>query len=276
MSKSSQHRSSSSIPRWIDAPVARLGSWFLDKLGAVQQVGLATVQLLQAFGWLFRRPFRWHLFFKQMEFVGNRSLGMVLLTGLFTGMVITFQLYRTLRDFGSESIVGGVVAVAMARELGPVLSALMINARAGSAIAAEIGSMRVTEQIDALHALGVSPIQYLFTPRIIAGLLMTPLLTIIANIVGVAGGYLVGVGLLGVDGGLFLANVYNFVTVSDLAQGLCKAAVFGLLLTHVGAFKGYNTSGGAEGVGRATTEAVVVSAVGILFADYLITVFWQS
>ena len=223
-----------------------------------------------------RRPFRIGLFFKQMEFIGNKSLGVVILTGMFTGMVLSFQTYRSLREFSSETIVGGLVAVSMTRELGPVLSSLMVNARAGSAIAAEIGTMRVTEQIDALFALAVNPVQYLVTPRVLAGLIMVPMLTAVADITGVFGGYLVGVILLGVDPGIFMAKVVDFVTLSDIMQGTVKAAAFGTLLTLVAAYKGYTTSGGAEGVGRATTEAVVVSAVLILFADYLITVFWQS
>lgn len=253
--------------------VEALGSWGLAALTGMGSFGMFFGDAVRL---AFRPPFRLHLFIKQMEFIGNRSLGVVLLTGLFTGMVMTFQIYRALRDFSSETIVGGLVAVSMARELGPVLSALMVNARAGSAIAAEVGTMRVTEQIDALFALGVNPVQYLFTPRLVAGMVMLPLLTAIANVTGVLGGYLVGVLLLGVDGGIFMAKVYDFVSFSDILQGSVKAAVFGLILTHMGAYKGYTTSGGAEGVGRATTEAVVASAVAILFSDYLITVFWQS
>ncbi len=245
-------------------------------LGSVSGVGQCGILFGQALALLVRRPFRLTLFFKQMEFIGNRSLGVVILTGLFTGMVLTFQTYRSLRDFSSESIVGGLVAVAMVRELGPVLSSLMVNARAGSAIAAELGTMRVTEQIDALFALAVNPVQYLVTPRVLAGLVMVPMLTAIADMTGIAGGYLVGVMLLKVDPGIFWAKIIDFVTLGDIMQGTVKAATFGTLLTMVAAYKGYNTSGGAEGVGRATTEAVVISAVMILFSDYLITVFWQS
>jgi len=253
--------------------VARLGAWSMDNLTGLGRCGL---QFGEAVRQAFRPPFRLHLLLKQMEFIGNKSLGVVLLTGMFTGMVMTFQLYRTLRDFSSETIVGGVVAVAMVRELGPVLSSLMVNARAGSAIAAELGTMRVTEQIDALFALGVNPIQYLFTPRILAGLLMQPILTALSNVTAIAGGYLVGVWLLGVDSGIFMAKVWDFLHWGDIVQGNVKAAVFGMILTTIGCYKGYNTSGGAEGVGRATTEAVVASAVSILFSDYLITVFWQT
>jgi len=255
-----------------------------DRIERLGGTALRSVNGVGAFGILFgqslalalRRPFRVQQFFKQMEFIGNKSLGVVILTGMFTGMVLTFQTYRSLRDFSSETIVGGIVAVSMARELGPVLSALMVNARAGSAIAAEIGTMRVTEQIDALFALAVNPVQYLITPRVLAGLIMVPILTAIADVTGILGGYLVGVLLLGVDPGIFMAKIVDFVTLGDIMQGTVKAATFGTLLTQVAAYKGYTTYGGAEGVGRATTEAVVASAVLILFADYLITVFWQS
>lgn len=255
------------------AQVERLGAGFL---GILQESGGIGIQFAQALALAFRPPFRLRLLVRQMEFIGNKSLGVVLLTGLFTGMVMTFQSYRSLRDFGSESIVGGIVAVAMVRELGPVLSSLMVTARAGSAIAAELGTMRVTEQIDALYSLAVNPIQYLVTPRVLAGLIMLPMLTAISDLTGIAGGYLVGVLLLGIDPGIFIAKIIDFVTLSDIAQGACKSAVFGLLLAQVGAYKGYTTSGGAEGVGRATTQAVVVASVLILLSDYLITVFWQS
>jgi|SRR5579863_4869347 phospholipid/cholesterol/gamma-HCH transport system permease protein len=257
----------------VTAPVERVGRGSMKQLDGL---GLCGLQFWEALRQLFRKPFRFHLLIKQMEFIGNKSLGVTLLTGMFTGMVMTFQLYRTLRLFSSETIVGGVVAVAMVRELGPVLSSLMVNARAGSAIAAEIGTMKVTEQVDALFALGVSPIQYLFTPRVLAGFLMQPLLTAIADVTAVAGGYMVGVLLLGVDPGIFMAKVWDYLDVGDILQGTVKACVFGLILTHVGCYKGYNTDGGAEGVGRATTDAVVVSAIAILFSDYLITVFWQT
>lgn len=261
------------IATFLTGRVETLGGTALNSLHGI---GLCGLQFSEALVQATRPPYRIALLFKQLEFIGNKSLGVVLLTGMFTGMVMTFQSYRSLRDFGSESIVGGLVAVAMVRELGPVLSALMVNARAGSAVAAEIGTMRVTEQIDALFALGINTVQYLFTPRVLAGVIMLPFLTAIADITGVLGGYLVGVSLLGVDSGIFLAKVIDFVTLSDILQGTVKAAIFGLILTQIGTYKGYNTSGGAEGVGRATTEAVVMSAILILISDYLITVFWQS
>ncbi len=257
---------------------ARLGIEQLGKtsINWLEETGALGLQFIQTFRLAFCPPYRWKLLFKQMEFIGNKSLGIVVLSGLFTGMVLTFQSYRSLREFGSESIVGGLVAVSMVRELGPVLSALMVNARAGSAIAAEVASMRVTEQIDALLAMAVNPIQYLITPRVLAGLIMMPMLTVIADLTGLMGSYLVGVLLLKVDPGIFVTKIRDFLSFSDILQGSFKAAVFGITLTQVGCFNGYHTHGGAEGVGRATTKAVVVSSVLILMFDYLITVFWQS
>lgn len=264
------------LQRSLNLVTMRIEALGAAALRGLTDLGAGGVLFGQAVAAIVRPPFRFGELLKQMEFIGNKSLGVVILTGLFTGMVMTFQLYRALRDFGSETIVGGLVAVAMVRELGPVLSSLMVNARAGSAIAAQIGTMRVTEQVDALFALAVNPVQYLVTPRVIAGMIMLPMLGAISNVTGVAGGYLVGVWLLGVDPGIFMANVYAFVSFGDIMQGTVKASVFGTLLTMIGAYKGYTTTGGAEGVGRATTEAVVISAVSILFSDYLITVFWQT
>ncbi|MEL0220011.1 MAG: ABC transporter permease [Deltaproteobacteria bacterium] len=238
---------------------------------SIAGVGRATLLLLEAFSALVSPPF----FFKQMEFIGNKSLWITILTGTFTGMVLTIQSYFALKTFSSESIVGGMVAVSMTRELGPVLTALMVNARAGSAIAAELGTMRVTEQIDALQSLAVNPVQYLVTPRILAGLVMLPSLTMVANFTGILGSYLVGVLLLGVDSGIFLSKIESFVELRDIWGSLIKAAIFGVVLTHVGCYKGYFTENGAEGVGRATTEAVSFSAVFILFSDYIFTSFWQ-
>ena len=252
----------------------------IEKLGAntlkiTHGVGASGVLFSEAFFLIFCPPFRFHLFFKQMEFIGNKSIWITILTGTFTGMVLTIQSYFALKQFSSESIVGGMVAASMTRELGPVLTALMVNARAGSAIAAEIGTMRVTEQIDALQSLAVNPVQYLISPRIVAGVLMLPMLTAIANVTGVLGGYMIGVGLLGIDEGIFWAKTKDFVEFKDIVGSLLKAALFGLTLTFVGCYKGYYTTNGAEGVGRSTTEAVSFSAIFILLSDYIFTSFWQ-
>ena len=221
--------------------------------------------------WFVRPPVRWRLFFKQMEFVGVGSLFVVLLTGLFTGMVLALQTYHAFRMFSAESLVGATVALSMTRELGPVITALMVAGRAGSAIAAEIGTMRVTEQIDALAVMAINPVQYLVLPRLVAGVIMLPLLTAISDFVGVVGGYMVGVNLLGINAGLFMNKIYEYVELEDIYNGLTKAAVFGLILTLVGCYKGFYTRGGAEGVGRATTQAVVLASIMILMSDYVLT-----
>jgi phospholipid/cholesterol/gamma-HCH transport system permease protein len=164
----------------------------------------------------------------------------------------------------------------MTRELGPVITALMVTGRAGSAMAAEIGSMRVSEQIDALRVMAVPPVQYLVMPRVLAGLIMLPLLTALSDFIGVVGGYLVGVKLLGINSGMFLGRIYDLVEPNDIFNGLIKAAVFGVILTLTGCYKGYYATGGAEGVGRATTDAVVVSSVLILSSDYIMTALMMN
>ncbi len=216
-------------------------------------------------------PFRIKLIFKQIEFIGINSILVVILTGTFTGMVFAFQSYIGFSKFGAEHMVGTVVALGMARELGPVLSSIMVTARAGSAITAEIGTMRVTEQIDALQALSVEPIQYLVSPRIIAGIIIMPLLDILAVFCGILGGYLVSVELLDINKYLFLDGIYQFTELADVFNGMIKATVFGFILTLVGSYKGFYTGGGAEGVGRSTTQSVVMSCVLILIFDYLLT-----
>lgn len=249
---------------------------FLAALGRValsmlQEAGRMMLLLLEAVFWLIRPPWRWRLYFKQMEFIGVNSLFVVALTSLFTGMVLALQTYYAFRMFSAETLVGATVALSMTRELGPVITALMVTGRAGSAMAAEIGTMRVTEQVDALTVMAINPVQYLVLPRIVAGIIMLPLLTAISDFVGIVGGYLVGVKLLGIHGGLFMNKIYEYVEFSDIYNGLTKAACFGLILTLVGCYKGFYTRGGAEGVGRATTQAVVLSSVLILTSDYVLT-----
>lgn len=236
-----------------------------SELGGIQLLFIKSLALT------FVPPFRFHNLFKQMEFIGVNSLFIVILTGIFTGMVLALQGYIGLRKFGGENLMGGIVILSLAREMGPVMTALMVNARAGSAIAAELGTMRVTEQIDALQIMAINPIHYLIVPRIWAGILVLPLLTAINILVGTMGGYFVGVVLLGINPGVYMDKTVNWLELSDLVQGMVKAVFFGLILTLIGCYKGYNTTGGAEGVGRATTEAVVVSSVAILIGTYVIT-----
>ncbi|MBI5606788.1 MAG: ABC transporter permease [Deltaproteobacteria bacterium] len=238
---------------------------FLFELGGI------LLMFLRSMAWTFIPPFRIRNLIKQMEFVGVKSLFIVVLTGVFSGMVLALQSYHGFRKFGGESLMGGIVALSLAREMGPVMTALMVNARAGSAVAAELGTMRVTEQIDALEIMAINSIQYLVVPRIWAGILMVPILTAINIFVGIIGGYFVGVVLLKINSGVFINKMINMMELDDLVQGMVKSVVFGLILTLVGCYKGYHTSGGAEGVGRATTEAVVIASVSILIGTYVIT-----
>ncbi len=202
--------------------------------------------------------------------VGADSIFVVILTGFFTGGVFTLQVIYGFRMFSAESLVGPTVALGICRELGPVLTALMVTGRVGSAMAAELGSMRVSEQIDALTILGADPVKFLISPRLLAGLLMLPFLTIVADFTGVLGGYLVAI-VKGVDGGQFMARIHEHVLLSDVLNGLIKSTVFGGILSSVGCYMGFYTKGGAEGVGKSTTTAVVVSYVAILVGDFLLT-----
>ncbi len=240
-------------------------------LSFLSELGEILLMLVRSLAWTFIPPFRLRNLIKQMEFIGVKSLFIVVLTGVFSGMVLALQSYHGFRKFGGESLMGGIVALSLAREMGPVMTALIVNARAGSAIAAELGTMRVTEQIDALQMMAINPIQYLVVPRIWAGILMLPLLTAINILVGIFGGYFVGVILLNINSGVYINKMINMVETADLIQGMVKSVFFGLILTLIGCYKGYNTYGGAEGVGRATTEAVVITSVSILIGTYVIT-----
>ena len=248
----------------------------LDRLGravlaGVEEMGKIILLFVSVLVWMFRPPFKLRNIFKQMEFVGVKSIFVVVLTGTFTGMVMALQGYHGFRMFSAESLVGGTVALGMTRELGPVLTSLMVTARAGSAMAAELGTMRVTEQIDALYVMAANPVKHLIVPRVIAGVLMVPLLTVVADFTGILGGYFVGVHILGINSGIFIKNITRLVDLNDIYNGLVKAACFGLILSLVGCYKGFNTYGGAEGVGRATTEAVVLASIAILISDYFLT-----
>ncbi|MCD8568447.1 MAG: ABC transporter permease [Geovibrio sp.] len=248
---------------------------FIGRPFTVMSVGAGRLFLLfwETLRVAFVPPYRFRLFIKQVEFIGVNSLSVIILTGSFTGMVFAFQSYIGFSKFGAEYLVGTVVTLGMARELGPVLSAIMVAARAGSAITAEIGTMKVTEQIDALSSLAVDPVQYLFVPRILAGVFVMPLLNAVAVFCGTVGGIFVGVTILGINKTLYMENMYRYIDLSDFINGMVKSVVFGLLVTLVGCYKGYYTSGGAEGVGKATTESVVLACILILVFDYILTAF---
>lgn len=237
----------------------------------LDNVGNVITLTFQTLVWLVRPPFRLGQFLAAMEFLGVQSIFIVGLTGTFSGMVVTLQTSHALRAFSAEGQVGGIVAVSLLRELAPVFSAIMVTARAGSAMAAELGNMRVTEQIDAIATMGVSPVQYLLSPRLFAAVVMLPLLCVLYSSVGMAGSYLVGVIWLGGDMGVFLQSVRNLAVPKDLFMGLIKAAVFGFILCSVSCRHGFYASGGARGVGLATTRAVVESSVTVLIANYVLT-----
>ncbi len=203
--------------------------------------------------------------------VGVEGLPVVLLTAVFTGAVLALQTYTGFKRFHAEAYVGSVVALSMLRELAPVLAGLMVAGRSGSAMAAEIGSMRVTEQIDALVALATDPVQYLFVPRVLAGTIVLPMLVVLSNAFGIGGGYLVAVKLLGSNPVVYETNTFQYLAMNDLWSGLVKAAVFGFLLTLIGCQQGFDTKGGAEGVGRSTTAAVVLGSLAILVSDFFLT-----
>ncbi len=238
---------------------------FLEAMGAMM------IFMVRTMYWSVRRPVFLKETVKQMDIIGVKSSLVIVLTGTFTGMVSALQANYGFRMFSAESMVGSVTALGLLRELGPVLASLMVTARAGSAMTAELGTMRVTEQIDALTVMGVNPYQYLILPRIVASTIMMPLLTLVFCGLGMVGAYIVGVDLLGIDKGLFMARIAQYVDYSDLNSGLIKAVCFGIILSFVGCFKGFTTTGGAEGVGKATTYSVVISSVSILIADYVLT-----
>ena len=225
----------------------------------------------EALFWGVRPPYRGRLFVEAMEFIGIGSIFLVSLTAVFVGGVLALQLVDGFRDFGAENQTGAVIGLALAREVGPVFAALMVTSRAGSAMTTEIGSMRVTNQIDALVTMAVNPVQYLVVPRLVAGFVMVPVLTMLFNVVGVMGAFFVAVALLGLDPGVFMDRLKWLVDWDDLSQGLIKAMVFGVAVTLIACRQGFYAKGGAAGVGRATNRAVVQSAIAILMLDYLVT-----
>ena len=237
----------------------------------IEEIGNIFLLFLQAIKWSLRPPLGFRNILKQMEEVGVRSIPVVLITAVSTGMVLALQSHTGFKRFNAESLVGTVVALSMTRELGPVLTALIVAGRAGAAMAAELGTMRVTEQIDALSTMAANPIKYLVVPRFLAGMLMLPILTIFSDAVGIAGGYFVAVQVLDVNPVVYLRRTTDFLEFDDIYGGLLKAFVFGIIIATVSCYKGFNTQGGAEGVGKATTGAVVLSSMLILISDYFLT-----
>ena len=240
-------------------------------LGFLREVGAIALFAAEAISHLFRPPFYARLFLKAFVEIAWFSLPVVALTAVFTGMVLALQSYTGFSRFNAEGAVANVVVLSITRELGPVLAGLMVAGRIGAAFAAEIGTMRVTDQIDALSTLSTNPMKYLVTPRLLAGTLALPLLVVVADILGVMGGWLIGTQQLGFASGAYLKSTFDFLHMADVVSGLIKAAVFGFIITLMGCWAGYQSGGGAQGVGRATTSAVVASSILILALDYVLT-----
>ncbi len=249
-------------------PIAALGRL---ALGFVIMLGELALFAAAGLSGLVRPPFHLRNFGRALMEIGYSSLPVVALTAVFTGMVLALQSYVGFSRFDSSSVIASVVVLSLTRELGPVLAGLMVAGRAGSAIAAEMGTMRVTDQIDALTTLATDPMRYLFTPRLLVGVIALPLLVVIADILGVAGGFLVSTVRLGFEPNAYLRDTVNYLHSNDVVSGLVKAAVFGFVIALMGCFHGYRSRGGAQGVGGATTAAVVSASVLILALDYLMT-----
>jgi phospholipid/cholesterol/gamma-HCH transport system permease protein len=248
--------------------IRKLGSRIIS---VFEDIGKTGVFLGSALFWTFVPPLKVGRVIKQISFIGVKSSLIVILTGAFTGMVLTLQTYYGMETFGATALLGPTVALALIRELGPVISALMITGRAGSALAAEIGIMRISEQIDAMEVMALNPFRYLIVPNLLAGIISFPLLASIFNTAGIFGGYVVAVQILGVSEGGFFGEMVNYLNIKDIRIGLYKSLSFGLIVTWISCYKGFNTSYGAEGVSKATTEAVVTSSVLILVWDYFLT-----
>lgn len=253
---------------FIVQAIERLGALIID---GVANLGNFVVFLIASLFYILVPPYKLRLTIRQLRTIGAESFFLVGLIGLFTGMVLGLQGYNTLHRFGSEGALGTVVALVLVRELGPVLAALMVTARAGSAMAAELGSMQATEQIDALSVMAINPVQYLVSPRVMAGVISLPLLTAMFDVIGIWGGWAVGVGLMGAPNGPFFNGIAQNMSGHDILTGVYKALVFGVVVMWVCCYKGYHAQRMATGVSRATTEAVVLSSVLILAWDYFLT-----
>lgn len=248
--------------------VSSVGRWTLN---LVQSLGRSVLFLATSLLYGVTPPYRFSRVIQQIKFIGAKSLVIVFITAIFTGMVLGLQGYYTLKKFGAVDMLGSAVALSIIRELGPVLCALMVTGRAGSAITAEIGIMKLTSQVTALEMMAINPIRYIVSPKILAGLISLPLLTAIFDIVGILGGYIVGVGLLGVNEGAYFGEMQRAVVFNDIYGGAIKSLNFGLIITWLCSYKGYESEPTTEGVSKATTDAVVLTSVMILASDYVWT-----
>lgn len=253
---------------WIFAPFKIIGS---STHRFIRELGKMACFIAVSLFWIVFPPYLIQRVIKQSHFIGVKTTPVIVLTGSFTGMVLALQTYYALAKFGAESSLGPVVALSLIRELGPVISALMVTGCAGSALTAEIGIMRISEQIDALDAMALNPHKYLITPNILAGVLSLPLLNAIFVVLGVFGGYAISVGLMDLSSGTYFQGIRDFIKTQDILEGLYKSLSFGFLITWISCYKGYFTGYGAEGVSKATIQSVVLSSVLILIWDYFLT-----
>jgi phospholipid/cholesterol/gamma-HCH transport system permease protein len=240
-------------------------------LRVIEEIGRGVILTLMGAYFMFFRPPKKTHFIKHLAYLGAETVPVVAITSIFSGGVIALQTYSTFHRFNAEFLIGAVVAISMGRELGPVLASLMVVARVGSAMTANIGTMRITEQIDALEVMGINPVSYLISPRIFAGIVGVPMLVLLADISGIFGGWFVAVKLFGVNDYLFWEKMRDLTELYDFIGGLYKALFFGFVISAVSCYFGFYTSGGTEGVGRATTNSVVVSSMLILISDYFLT-----
>lgn len=262
---------------WLAGWADRLWRFPLALLGGlIEAVGAHIMLLVAVVRWGLRPPYRLGVLLEAMVFIGVESLPIVILISLFVGAVFALQLGSALRQFQADAFTGATVGLALTRELAPVFTSIVVAARAGSGMATELGSMRITEQIDALATMAVNPVQYLVVPRVQAGTVMVPLLVMVFNMLGMVGAYIVAVGLQNIDRGVFIENSRWLLDPNDITQGLVKAVIFGMVQTVIACQQGYNASGGAKGVGVATTRAVVGSFVTILILDYFLTDLWLT
>lgn len=249
----------------VFALIGRVVLSFLAEVGALTRFTVRSVRAC------FTPPVYGRLILVQMMRIGYLSLPVVGLTAFFTGGVLALQIYIGGSRFNAEGFVANIVAIGITRELGPVIAGLMVAGRVSAAIAAEIGTMRVTEQIDALVTLSTNPFKYLMAPRVIAAVISMPLLVVVADIIGIFGGFIVGTQSLGFNPVVYITNTVDFIEVQDVTSGLIKSAVFGFIIALMGCYEGYRSRGGAQGVGRATTNAVVAASILILAANYVMT-----
>lgn len=250
---------------------------WVESIGAsinesIKGLGNIILFITNFFYWVFKRPFRLHLLIEQLFFIGNKSILIILLAGSFTGMVFATQTYFGFKLINVDSLVGAITAIGLAKELAPVLTGLIVAGRAGSAMAAQIGTMKVTEQVDALEVMGINSIQYLAVPRIVAGTIALPMLSAIFLFIGNVGSYLVGTNSLMIDEAVYFSKLSEFMHVTDIWQGLIKATVFGFVISVIGTYFGFQVEKGAEGVGRGTNLAVIWGMISVLILDYFLTV----